>query len=65
MMKMAKFVKLDSGEYINIDMIITISNRIEENYYAATLGFDSQWAAHQEELTKNDLEKIIEASEER
>lgn len=39
---MAKFVKLDSGEYINIGMIITISNSIGENYYAATLGFDSQ-----------------------
>lgn len=39
---MAKFVKLDSGEYINIDMIITISKGIGETYYAATLGFDSQ-----------------------
>lgn len=62
---MAKFVKLDSGEYINIDMIITISNGIGETYYAATLGFDSQWVAHQEELTKHDLEKIMEVSKER
>lgn len=62
---MTKFVKLDSGEYINIGMIITISNSIGENYYAATLGFDSQWVAHQEELTKYDLEKIMKASEER
>ena len=62
---MTKFVKLDSGEYINIDMIITISNSIGENYYAATLGFDSQQAVHQEELTKHDLEKIMKVSEER
>lgn len=35
---MAKFVKLDSGEYINIDMIITINNGIGETYYLCYTG---------------------------
>lgn len=61
---MAKFVKLESGRYINIDLIITIDEKFEGIYRANTMGFDSQWAAHHEELTERDLEKIMEASEE-
>ena len=62
---MAKFVKLESGKYINVDSIITISEKVGETYYANTLGFDSQWAAHSEELTESDLSNVLKASEER
>lgn len=57
---MTKFVKLDSGEYSNIDMIITISDG-----YAYTMGFDNDWQAHAERVTKKDVEKILKAGEER
>ena len=58
---MAKFVKLESGKYINIDSIITIGEKFGENYVAHTLGFDSQWAAHTENLTESDLSNILKA----
>ena len=58
---MAKFVKLESGKYINIDSIITIDEKFGENYRANTLGFDSQWVAHSEKLTESDLSNILKA----
>lgn len=61
---MAKFVKLESGRYINIDLIITIDEKFEETYRAHTMGFDSQWEAHIEELTESDLSNVLKASEE-
>lgn len=55
---MAKFVKLENGNYINVDHIITISGD-----YAYTMGFDNDWQAHAERVTKKDVEKILKASE--
>lgn len=50
---MAKFVKLENGNYINIDHIITISDD-----YAYTTGFDNDWQAHTERVTKKMLKKF-------
>lgn len=55
---MAKFVKLESGNYINIDHIITISGG-----YAYTTGFDNDWQAHAERVTKTDIDNILKGSE--
>ena len=61
---MAKFVKLENGNYINIDKIITISNPVCDGVvYAYTMGVDSDWKAHSEKLTVTDLENILKASE--
>lgn len=62
---MAKFVKLESGNYINIDLIITIDKKFGETYCAHTLGFDAPWVAHSEDLTESDLNNVLKASEER
>lgn len=60
---MAEFVKLKNGRYINIDAIITIDEDVDEDQYIAhTLGFDSTWEAHTEELTGPDLNCIMKAS---
>lgn len=56
---MAKFVKLESGTYINVDHIITISSD-----YAYTTGFDNDWQAHSERVTKKDVDNILKGSEE-
>lgn len=56
---MAKFVKLENGNYINVDHIITISGD-----YAYTTGFDNDWQAHAERVTKTDVDNILKASEE-
>lgn len=56
---MTKFVKLESGVYINVDHIITISGD-----YAYTTGFDNDWQAHAERVTKKDVDNIIKTMEE-
>lgn len=62
---MAKFVKLENGEYINVDMIITIDSCCDsKTFYAYTMGFDADWRNHREKLTITDLENILKASEE-
>lgn len=58
---MDKFVKLENGNYINIDQIITISEN-GSSFFAYTTGFDNEWQAHSESLTKKDLDKIMKAS---
>lgn len=58
---MDKFVKLENGNYINIDQIITISEN-GSSFLAHTVGFDNEWEAHCESLTKKDLDKIMKAS---
>lgn len=55
---MAKFVKLENENYINVDHIITISGD-----YAYTTGFDNDWQAHAERVTKKDVDNIMKASE--
>lgn len=59
---MAKIVKLESGEYINADQIITISPLGKEMFLAHTLGFDNEWEAHSEEITQKDLQNILEVT---
>ena len=59
---MAKIVKLESGEYINADQIITISPLVKEAFLAHTLGFDNEWEAHSEEITQKDLQNILEVT---
>lgn len=59
---MAKIVKLESGEYINADQIITISPLGKEAFLAHTLGFDNEWQAHSEEITQKDLQNILEVT---
>lgn len=59
---MAKFVKLENGKYINIESIITIDEKVGRTYCAHTLGFDSEWAAHAENLTESDLSNILKAT---
>lgn len=54
---MSKFVKLESGTYINVDHIITISGD-----YAYTTGFDNDWQAHAERVTKKDVDNIMKAT---
>lgn len=61
---MAKFVKLENGNYINVDMIITITPFNETTYFAYTMGFDSDFKNHRETLTITDLKSILRASEE-
>lgn len=56
---MTKFVKLESGTYINVDHIITISGN-----YAYTTGFDNDWEAHAERVTKTDIDNILKTMEE-
>ena len=56
---MTKFVKLENENYINVDHIITISGD-----YAYTTGFDNDWQAHAERVTKKDVEKILKTTEE-
>lgn len=56
---MTKFVKLENGRYINIDHIITISGD-----YAYTTGFDNDWQAHAERVTKTDIDNILKTTEE-
>lgn len=55
---MAKFVRLESGTYINVDNIITISGNL-----AYTMGFDNDWQAHRERVTKKDVDNILKGSE--
>lgn len=56
---MTKFVKLENGNYINADHIITISGD-----YAYTVGFDNDWQAHAERVTKTDIDNILKTTEE-
>ena len=56
---MAKFVKLENKNYINVDHIITISGD-----YAYTIGFDNDWQAHAERVNKKDVDNIMKAMEE-
>ena len=54
---MSKFVKLESGAYINVDNIITIH---DGNAY--TTGFDNDWQAHAERVTKKDVDNIMKTT---
>lgn len=54
---MSKFVKLESGAYINVDNIITVSGG-----RAYTTGFDNDWQAHVERVTKKDVDNIMKAT---
>lgn len=54
---MSKFVRLESGTYINVDHIITISGNS-----AYTTGFDNDWQAHKEQVTKKDVDNIMKAA---
>lgn len=55
---MAKFVKLENGDYVNVDYIRCIIG-LEEPYHAI---LESNGDA--ERLTKKDLYEILKASEE-
>lgn len=54
---MSKFVKLENGNYINVDHIITISGDS-----AYTTGFDNDWQAHVERVTKKDVDNIMKTT---
>lgn len=54
---MSKFVRLESGTYINVDNIITISGDS-----AYTMGFNNDWQAHVEQVTKKDVDNIMKAT---
>lgn len=54
---MSKFVRLESGTIVNVDNIITISGSS-----AYTKGFDNDWQAHVERVTKKDVDSIMKAT---